>query len=175
MLQKPTKSFLSITPSGHPKLSTWEMMHLQSTLHWPLGQDLQLGHMAQLEMQPQTFCGSKGLVQSLVESMITYSSRSLVVHFQSTTRNTGHGMETSFLEVSTKMKVESGSKEGDLKMECLKNLMKTAPSLAKTFQHPQIDQQKIGHMPTTLMILMPHHGCLGSHGRSQRTDPLLVQ
>ena len=174
-LRKPTEPFLSITLSGHPQLSTWEMMHLQSTLHWPLGQDLQLGRMAQLEMLPQTFCSSKKLVQSLVGSTITYSSRSLVVHFQSTTRNAGHGMETSFPEVSTKREVESGSEEGDLKMELLKNLTKTAPFLARTFQHPQIDQWKIGHTPTTLTILTLHHACWGSHGRSRRTDPSLVQ
>ena len=174
-LQKPTEPFLSITPSGHPQLSTWEMMHLQSTLRWPLGQDLQLGHMAQLEMLSQTFCGSKELVQSLVGSTITYSSGSLVVRFQSTTRNAGHGMETSFPEVSTKREVESGSEEGDSKMELLKNLTKTALFLARTCQHPQIDQRKIGHTPTTSMILMPHHACWGSHGRSRRTDPLLVQ
>ena len=175
MLQKPTESFLSITPSGHPQLSTWEMMCSQLTLHWPLGQVLQLGHTAQLEMQPQTFCSSKGLDQSPVGSMITYSSRSHVVHLQSTTRNAGHGTETSFPEVSTKMEVESGSEEGDLKMEHLKNLMKTAPFLARTFQCSQIDQWKTCHTPTTLVILTLHHGCWGSHGRSQRTVPSLVQ
>ena len=143
VLWKPTELFLSITPSGHPQLYVWEMMCLQSTLCWPLGQDLQLGCTAQLETQPQTFCGSMGLVQSPVGSTITYSSGSRVVHFQSTTRNTGHGMETSFPEVSTKMEVESGSEKGDSRMEHLKNSMKTAPFLARTFQHPQIDQQKI--------------------------------
>ena len=175
MLWKPAEPFLSITPSGCPQLYAWEMMHLQLTLRWPLGQNLQLGHMVQLETQPQTFCSSKGLVQSPVGLMITYSSGSHVVHLQSTTRNAGHGMETSYPEVSTKMEVESGSEEGDLRMEHLKNSTKTAPFLARTFQCPQIDQQKIGHTPTTLMILTLHHGCWGSHGRSQRTDPLLVQ
>ena len=175
MLQKHTESFLSITPSGRPQLSAWKMTCLQSTLCWPSGQDLQLGCMAQLEMQPQTFCGSKGLDQSPVMLTITYSSGSHTVCFQSTIRNAGHGMETSFPEVSTKMEVEFGSEEGDSKMEHLKNSMKTAPFLARTFQHHQIDQWKICHMPTTLMILMLHHSCWGSHGRSQRTDPLLVQ
>ena len=136
MLWKPAEPFLSITPSGCPQLYAWEMMHLQLTLRWPLGQNLQLGHMVQLETQPQTFCSSKGLVQSPVGLMITYSSGSHVVHFQSTTRNAGHGMETSYPEVSTKMEVESGSEEGGLKIGTLEEFNKDCTFPCKDLSVP---------------------------------------
>ena len=136
------------------------------------GQALQPGCTVQFETQSQTFCTSEGLDQSPAGWTIIYSSESSAVFFWNTTKDTSYRIETSFPEGNIRMEDGFGLEVGDSRMAHLKNLMGIALFPARTYPGLQNNQQRRCYTLTTLMILIPHHGYWGSHGRSQRTDLL---